>query len=71
MNLTFYSVTAINPTDEAMAIVNKINSLVASKGDNLYQDRVQAALDAAASAETQAALGLKVTSAGFDMAHEE
>lgn len=71
MELTIYSVTALKPCDEATAIMNRVNSLVSSKGDSLHRDRVQAALDEAASAETQAAYGLKVIAAGFEMQHDE
>ncbi len=71
MDLTIYSVTALNPCAEALDIVNQINALISSRGDSLSRDRAQATLDELASADVQATYGLKVIGAGFEMEHDE
>lgn len=71
MNLVIYSVTTQNSGAEAMDIVNRVNSLISSKGDGLSYERAQATLDEQVSADIQDAYGLKVTGTGFDMEPEE
>lgn len=71
MNLVIYSVTAQNPCAEAVDIVNRVNSLIASQGDSLSRERTQATLDEQVSADVQAAYGLKVIGTGFEMEHDE
>lgn len=71
MQLAIYSVTALDDSADAIALVQRINELIAKNKWSLDRERVQAVLDEEASAQMQARFGLKVISAEFDMEHDE
>jgi len=71
MKLAIYSVTSTAVGDEANAIVEQVNSLIASKGANLESKRAQSVLDEQVDAALQARYGLKVISTEFNMEHDE
>ncbi len=71
MELAIHSVTCTSQCDEALALMSQINRQIASNGDNLSQERTQAALDTLANPELQARYGFKIIRAGFNMEHDE
>lgn len=71
MKLSMYNITTTQPGPEAQAIVERLNVLVASKGASMFQDKVQALLDAEVSADIRERYGLKVGSVNFQMEPDE
>ena len=71
MKLAIYSVTALDDSADACAMVQRINESIAKNKCSLDRERVQTVLNEEASADMQVRFGLKVVSAGFDMEHDE
>lgn len=71
MKLAIYSVTSLDPSPDAVTMVERVNEFVAKNKWSLDRERVQAALDEMACADEQTRLGLRVSEAGFEMEHDE
>jgi hypothetical protein len=62
IEMVVYFVTSTSRKADAIAIVDRINTVTASNGDSACKNRVQDELDIVASPEIQAIFGLTVES---------